>query len=687
VSINKIFLILCLLTITTGTQAQIKTLQATPTNIAPLLDGILMPDEWNTADSATQFIQMEPAKGEPATESTIVYCLCDQNNLYFGFKCYERHPKNLVANIQRRDALEKSDDAVFIILDTYLDHRSGFAFFTNPIGTQTDIRIGDDGRNLDQNWDTKWQVAVMKTSWGWSAEFAIPFSSIRFDAALDTWGINFGRIIRKNSETVYWSGLMNDDFRISQGGRLTHLQIAPKKTLFTLTPYATVRFEDSDLTGHHRQWFDDYGIDAAYPLTSSLTANVTVNPDFATVEGDQERINFTRWELDFPEKRLFFLEGNELYKTRIQTFYSRRIGEIDYGGKLTGKIKDYTLSILSVHSPADDRQNNPAANFSVIRVKKDILKSSTIGMTLIDKNQAGGYTRSLSTDFVLNPGKTWKITGQFVSSAPAAGDFLKYCAYFIRVANESNLHHYHIRYSDTGQRFRDNVNQTGYIRDDDMREIDTDFKYTWWLDRWFLKYIHFLSKNNIFWNHAGTLRSWFLTDQIRFYFQNRLSLDFFYNDEFKLYEQKFYNHQYNLELGYNTDEWAGAWIDYRWGRNYEREFALWETGLRCSPFQNFTLNYEFKYLKYSPDPTEKSTTINIVTVDYNFTRDLWMRVLAQNNTHIDRIYLYGLFAWRFQPPFGAVYLIYTADAEEYPRSSDREENRIFFVKFSYQFSL
>ena len=169
------------------------------------IDGVLEDKEWTMTDSARKFIQLEPDKGENATENTVVYVTYDDHFFYVAFKCYSGRPETIVSSIQVRDNLEKSDDAVFIILDTYLDKRSGYVFIVNPLGTQTDLRIADDGRSKDINWDTRWQASAKVHQWGWSAEIAIPFSDISYDDNLSEWGINFGRIIRNNSETSYWS--------------------------------------------------------------------------------------------------------------------------------------------------------------------------------------------------------------------------------------------------------------------------------------------------------------------------------------------------------------------------------------------------------------------------------------------------------------------------------------------------
>ncbi|GAI61775.1 unnamed protein product, partial [marine sediment metagenome] len=221
----------------------------------------------------------------------------------------------------------------------------------------------------------------------------------------------------------------------------------------------------------------------------------------------------------------------------------------------------------------------------------------------------------------------------------------------------------------------------------DMRELDSDITYKWWFDNPVIKYLDIRTYNNIFWNHQGTLRSWDITEKVRLYLQNRFSMDISYNNEFKLYEKKYYNHKYSAELGYNTDEWASSSVNYTWGINYDRDFTLWEINARVKLTENLSLEYSLYKLDYSPDLLKNSTTINILTADYNFTRDLWIRVLAQNNSGEDRIYFYGLFGWRFKPPFGALYLIYTSDRFELPFTYTKQESNILYLKFSYQFGI
>jgi len=155
-----------------------KDLNAKKTNTPPVIDGIILNEEWEVNDSAIHFIQIEPDKDAPATEPTVVFFMYDDKNLYFAFKCYDRDPEEIVANVLTRDRVDPSEDAVVILLDTYFDRRSAFAFAINSMGTQTDFKVGDDGRSKDINWDEQWFSAGSITSWGRGAEIAIPFPSL-----------------------------------------------------------------------------------------------------------------------------------------------------------------------------------------------------------------------------------------------------------------------------------------------------------------------------------------------------------------------------------------------------------------------------------------------------------------------------------------------------------------------------
>ncbi len=363
-----------------------------------------------------------------------------------------------------------------------------------------------------------------------------------------------------------------------------------------------------------------------------------------------------------------------------------------YGGKSIGKAGKYQFNALIARTEElkeGDQSIVPRSWLNAVRIKRDILQSSVVGLTYADKFTDTSYVRSLSADYVLNLGETWKLTGQFVGSAP--GDFLSHSAWFMRFAKENNIYHYHVRYSNIGKDFRENVNQTGFIPDDDRHEVDADIKYRFWVNKG-IKYVYTEGKHNFFWSQVGELRSWYLTYKARIYLENQLSFEVVYNNEYKNEFRgdfkDFYNHFYRAEIGYNTDEATFVKFGYQAGHNFDRDFQLWLASFKVQLFKKLTLSYEFNKLNYSPDPTKRSATINVLGADFFFNKDLWIRLFAQNNTVSDKYYLYGLFGWRFKPPFGAVYLIVSADrfVEEFPEPTNIRSD-IIFLKVTYPISI
>jgi hypothetical protein len=660
-----------------------RTIRAFPLDAPPSIDGIHEPEIWSGADSATSFLQMVPGPGEAATQATVVYVGYDHEYIYISVKLYQE--TEVLAKAMNRDILTKGDDAFALVVDPYNDNRSGYGFWTNPLGTQTDFRINDDGRSIDVNWDAEWSTASEVHSDGWTMEMAIPFKSLRFKPGNDTWGVNFGRSYPANLETAYWSGTLSDDFRISQGGKLSGIQVPDSRGKLTLFPYASLSYENNEFTGVNKKIKPDVGGDVKWQISPNVTMDGTINPDFATVEADQERINLTRYELNYPEKRLFFQEGNEMYGTRIKTFYSRRIEDIMYGAKLNGKAGKYNFNAMNVRTLQMDEEDDPPSFFSTARVKRDFLESSSVGFTAVDKRNDSSFVTSFSGDYVLNLGETWKLTGQFVASMP--GDLLSHSAWFVRFAKEKNFYHMHVRYSEFGENFRENVNQTGYVVDDDRREVDSDLSYRWWIRNNLFRYIEVGTRNNVFWARTtGVLRSWNINESVEFYLQNRFSLEYRYNNEYKLFDKDYYNHRHSIDLGYNTAEWSHAKMGYSFGHNFDRDFQRFSLGGRAKITEKMAVEYGGDYIKFTPDDEQLSTLINVLSLNYNFTKDLWIKLFAQNSTASSKVYFYGMAGWRFKPPFGAVYLIYSHD-QEAELMGDLARADAVFLKFTLPISI
>lgn len=630
---------------------------------------------------------MEPLKGQPSSEVSSIAVQFDDKNIYVAFICQKSYPAPLIAEQSRRDQLEKADDLVGIAFDTYHDSRSAFWFMTNPLNIQSDTRISDNGKYTDSDWDAGWKVKSAVSDSNWTVEFAIPFKSIRYNPRQTTWGVNFGRFIPKTLETSYWSGTMDEDFRVSQFGTLSGLEFPGTSFQSRFIPYTTARYE----TFASDTWATEVGLDMEFRYKSNITGNFTANPDFATVEGDREKINMTRWELSFPEKRKFFLEGSEMFQNRIQAFYSRRIGEIDFGGKVIGKTGPYAFSLIGVSAKSTEDNPTTSSNEAfpkyqtgVVRVKRDILKSSTIGLLYIDKEWDSGFNRVLSLDGVFHLPHDLHFTTQFVATAP--GQFQKNYGGFVRLAREDNIYHYHLRYTELGEDFRESANGVGFITDDNRRELDSAVEYKWWINKAGIEFLKYESNYNVYWSKtSGTLRSWEIIEEMELYLKNKFSFWIDAVRDYQLFEKGFNNYDLELGIGYNTEEWSSTSIEFQQGHNFDRDYWMVAGNTNFKLYDKFSVEYEISKLEFTPDDEDENTWLNIATFNYQFTPDLFLRLFTQHRSATNRFYVYGLFGWRFKLPNSAIYLVYTRD--DFDRIGFvREHTELLFLKLAYDFS-
>ncbi len=397
------------------------------------IDGRLDEEGWQKAVVLDRFIQREPHEGSPSSERTEVRILFDQHNLYIGFRCWDSEVGRIVANEMRRDADLLNNDCVEIYLDTYHDHRNAFYFCTNPLGAQRDGIITADVNDEEQNWDWNgvWDNACLIDSSGWTAELAIPFQTLRFHDAGDlVWGINLARFIPRKREEAFWSPILRDygwwgKYRLSVSGHLNGLRQLLQPGDLELKPFALTGVQRDFEAGLPYERKLNVGLDAKYHLTSNLTADISWKTDFAQVEADQEQVNLTRFELLFPEKRDFFLEGAAMFRFGERTFspvtppsvlfFSRRIGLSEdneliplLGGvKVTGKTGSFNVGLLNMLANRTSYVNEdneyvsiPRTNFSVVRLRKDILTNSYVGIIGLNKESLddGSYNRNIGAD-------------------------------------------------------------------------------------------------------------------------------------------------------------------------------------------------------------------------------------------------------------------------------------------------
>ena len=408
----------------------------------PVIDGdVLGEDLWLDVDFGTGFQQVEPFEGEPASERTEVRIAFDDAALYIAVICFDRDASSLAISDSRRDARLQDEDSFRVILDTFGDRQNGFVFGTNVAGIQYDGQFTNQGRggggssrssfssggaNLD--WDTSWTVRTLSGDFGWSAEMAIPFRSLRYGSGRAVWGLNFERNIRRKSETAFWAhlGRQHDLFRVSEAGHLLAVD-PPRQRNLQLTPYVLSSARD-----HAKGSTDDseVGMDLKYGLTPSLTLDVTVNTDFAQVEADDQQINLDRFSLFFPEKRPFFLENSGLFRVggrsssrgSTELFFSRRIGlsggvpvPILGGVRLSGRAGAYNVGFLNMQT--DDLGDVHGNNFTVARLGREYRNRSRAGVLVVNRQGTGSlapdndYNRTFAVDGQVGIGQFTEVSG------------------------------------------------------------------------------------------------------------------------------------------------------------------------------------------------------------------------------------------------------------------------------------
>jgi len=417
------------------------------------LDGVLTEAVWQTAPVASGFRQREPFEGDLATEDTEVRILYDGATLYIGIVARDRDPGSIISRILQRDRIMDTDfsgepefagdDAIAILFDPFHDHRNAMVFATNPNGAEFDATITDEGREINIDWRGVWQVKAQITNQGWSAEFAIPFRTLRFPGgdSEEPWGFNVYRVIRRKNEEALWSAWSRDNegfARVSRAGHLHGLTDLPRVSAnLDIKPYFlgggtseqvsdTVRESDPQLK---------VGGDLKYEVTPGLVLDVTVNTDFAQVEVDDEQVNLTRFSLFFPEKRDFFLENSGIFefgnRGRFEAppfllFFSRRIGISDDGEvpilgglRFTGRAGNQTIGLMDVVT--NDAFGIPTTNWAVARVKRDIGGANYIGAMITDRRSKADWNLAAGADFSWWATSTLNLQGFAARTSTSGG--------------------------------------------------------------------------------------------------------------------------------------------------------------------------------------------------------------------------------------------------------------------------
>ena len=475
------------------------------------VDGVLDEAVYQTPP-ITGFLQTVPLEGEPASERTDAWVFYDDQNLYLVCRCWDSAPpEEWIANEMRRDTNALRQNDVFgALFDTFHDRRNGFNFYTNPLGARADQWITDEG-NPNTDWNPVWSVRTGRFDGGWTAEMAIPFKSLRYlSGEGQTWGIQMRRVIRRRNEFAYLAfvpasaGGSTGIFRVSAAADLVGLDLPSAGKNIEIKPYLTSSLtSDLTLTQPKENELDgDFGGDLKYGITANITADLTYNTDFAQVEVDERQVNLSRFSLFFPEKREFFLEGRGTFDfgsasfgggggfgggfggggAAPTVFFSRRIGlsggepiPILGGGRVTGKVGRFGFGAMSLQT--DDLGATPSTNFTVVRVKQDMLRRSSIGALFTNRSKslvADGTNQVYGVDGNFNFGEAVSFSG-FYALSRTPGLNTDNESYVGRAGYGGDRYGLSADYTVVGDNFNPEI---GLVRRDDFRRYSGSARFS-----------------------------------------------------------------------------------------------------------------------------------------------------------------------------------------------------------------
>ncbi|MDG2334515.1 MAG: carbohydrate binding family 9 domain-containing protein [Myxococcota bacterium] len=379
---------------------------------APEIDGRLDDPVWEKAALIDQFSQVTPVPGAEPSQKTDVRIMTDGEFIYFGVRCHDTDPQAIVANLMLRDAMAWYDDRIVIAIDTFNDHRNGYAFEVNPRGSRHDVLVEGDAYNGD--WQTLWFAEATIDSGGWSVEVAIPYHSLNFNPDSDIWGFNFSRGIRRNDEQIRWTDTDPTRFASDFGvaGSIVGMRGIDQGLGLSIAPSTTFARIDERVEGVPPENKVEPSLDVFYNLYPSVVASVTTNSGFAETEVDDRQVSLSRFALFFPEKRAFFLQdalifdyanfGDKYARKNGNPFDSRRIGltpagdvvDVLAGGKVTGRVGNLKFGFMDV--VLDEHEGVGRQNVAVGRVALNVLEESSVGAIFTSGSPDGGADNAVA---------------------------------------------------------------------------------------------------------------------------------------------------------------------------------------------------------------------------------------------------------------------------------------------------
>ncbi len=679
------------------------------------VDGVLDEESWKVADIAKDFFRVLPMDTGYAETKTEVMMTYDEKNIYMAIICWDPlEGDNIIASLRRDFEFGKNDNFL-VFIDPFQDKTNGFSFGSSAAGAQWD-GLQSDGGNVGLEWDNKWESELVKEDGSHTHEFAIPYKTIRYKKGIDKWGINFSRLDLKQNEKSSWTPVPRQfsTSTLAFAGTLQWDQPPPPAgPNISLIPFVSGRSFKNHESGGETQYEFDGGLDAKIGVTSSLNLDLTVNPDFAQVEVDQQITNLSRFELFFPEKRQFFLENSDLFANfgdrNARPFFSRRIGlesAIVAGARLSGKInKNWRIGIMDMATSRVDSTSFPAQNYLVAALQRQVLKRSNLAFLFVDRsamdlhpedtlsnewNRVVGMDFNLFTENNLWQGKTF-LHG---SITPDKQDISHALEIGYRGQNlEVEWEHKYVG--------EDYVAEVGFVPRTGYTLLNPDIGYAWYPKSTVVNRHGPLMRNDIIFTSGWGFTDYKMTLQYQLLLLNTASYSIEYEENYIKLTQPFdptnsgkdtlatgSEHQFgNIAATITSDKrnlftysLGGSYGGYFSGtrKNFQANISY-----RFQPFGSISLDMDYNLLTFADESNNSSFFLIGPKFDITFTDKVFLTTWIQFNNQVNNVNVNTRFQWRFAP-VSDLFIVYT---DNYYSETYRVKNRALVIKLNYWLNL
>ena len=675
------------------------------------IDGIIDETDWDAAQKADKFYRVLPVDTGFATQPSLIMMTYDDKALYLAQIFYDTIPGKRVMESFRRDFSFSNNDNLLVFFDTFLDQTNGFTFGVSASGAKWDGTM-NDGSDVSLDWDCKWESKTKHYDDRWVSEMRIPFKSVRYPKESQRWNVNFSRLDLKSNEKSAWAPVPRQfpTASLAYTGVMKFEEPLPKsKTQFSLIPYVLGGVSKDYEAMTDADYRKDFGFDAKVGISSSMTLDLTYNPDFAQVEVDRQVTNIERFELFFPEKRQFFLENSDLfanygYNHSITPFFSRRIGldaPVIAGARLSGKIgNDWRIGFMNMTT--EETGEYLSRNYTVASVQKKVFARSNFGIIAVNKEYFGVpsdtsmFNRVVGFDYNLASKNNFWDGKFFYHRSFQPGNPDKQYAHGATL--KYSTQHINVGFFETsvGENYRA---ETGYVRRTGYNFLGGNAGYTFVPNQWIVSHGPDIKIDNYFNSDYKKIENE-IELEYDFTFQDRSQLSFGYTSHFVQLQSDFNpgnDPDYYLPEGSEYD-FGSFSIAYQSTRktlfNWEVEavkggfysgdiqYIQGELGYRFQPYVNISMNFNYTDMDLG-DPFEREKFVLVgPKMDITFTDKIFWSTFVQYNDQIENLNINSRFQWRYQP-VSDIYLVYT---DNYLTGDWNSRNRALVLKMTYWFN-